>query len=91
MEKNKEVVREYPELTKASNGNKPTLRRLVSFVWKDCPTASLAKAQRSADWLERAAIARHPKTPGSALDNLAQDTHPVVRALAKANLEARSE
>ena len=36
------------------------------------------------------AIARHPKTPDSALNNLVQDTHPVVRALAKANLQGRS-
>ena len=80
----------YPELEKAANGNKPTLKRLIAFCWKGCPTGSLAKAQRSTDWAERAAIARHPKTPDSALNNLVQDTHPVVRALAKANLEERS-
>ena len=80
----------YPELEKAANGNRPTLKRLIAFCWKDCPTGSLAKAQRSTDWAERAAIARHPKTPDSALKNLVQDTHPVVRALAKANLEERS-
>jgi hypothetical protein len=64
---------------------------LVSFCWKDCPTGSLAKAQRSTDWAERAAIARHPKTPDAALKNLVQDPHPVVRALAKANRESRSQ
>ena len=80
----------YPELEKSANGNKPTLKRLVAFCWKDCPIGSLAKAQRSTEWEDRAAIARHPKTPESALKNLVQDTNPVVRALAKENLKGRS-
>ena len=78
------------KLESSARGSKPTLRRLTAFCWADCPTASLAKAQRSADWAERAAIARHPKTPESALKNLAEDTHPVVRALAKHNLAGRA-
>jgi hypothetical protein len=78
-------------LESASRSNKPTLKRLIAFCWDDCPTASLAKAQRSNDWAERAAIARHPKTPESALKNLVGDTHPVVRALAKQNLSERSQ
>lgn len=77
------------ELAKAANGNTPSLKRLIGLVWADCPTAALAKAQRSNDWLERAAIARHPKTPESVLANLALDTQPVVRALAKANLAGK--
>ena len=57
--------------------------------WSDFTTAALAKGQRSNDWLERAAIARHPKTPDSALNNLVEDAHPVVRVLAKTNMEMR--
>ena len=78
------------KLETSARGSKPTLRRLTAFCWADCPTAALAKAHRSADWVERAAIARHPKTPESALKNLAEDTHPVVRALAKHNLAGRA-
>lgn len=77
------------ELESGSKSTKPTLKRLIAFCWDDCPTASLAKAQRSNDWVERAAIARHPKTPDSALKHLVEDTHPVVRALAKHNLSER--
>lgn len=77
-------------LESGSKSTKPTLKRLIAFCWTDCPTASLAKGQRSNDWAERAAIARHPKTPESALKNLVDDTHPVVRALAKHNLAERT-
>lgn len=86
----KSKVHGYPDLEKASRGNKPTKKRLIAFVWKDCPPASLAKAQRSTDWIERAAIARNPQTPASTLQNLAEDVHPVVRALARGNLDRRS-
>jgi hypothetical protein len=78
------------KLETSSRGSKPTLSRLTAFCWADCPTGSLARAQRSADWVERAAIARHPKTPDSALKGLAEDTHPVVRVLAKHNLAERA-
>ena len=81
---------ETATLETTSRSTKPTIKRLIAFCWDDCPTASLAKAQRSNDWAERAAIARHSKTPESALKNLADDTHPVVRALAKQNLSERS-
>lgn len=77
------------DLDKASKSAKPTTKRLLAFVWPDCPTGSLAKAQRSNDWLERAAIARHSKTPDSTLNNLVTDAHPMVRVLAKTNLEGR--
>ena len=74
----------------ASRSYRPTLGRLIAFVWIDCPVGALARAQRSNDWCERAAIARHPKTPGSTLANLARDSNPVVRALAIANLAGRA-
>ena len=77
------------ELEKSAKSAKPTTKRLLAFTWPDCPTAALAKGQRSNDWLERAAIARHPKTPDSTLNNLVEDVHPVVRVLAKTNMEAR--
>lgn len=77
-------------LESASKSTKPTDKKLIAFCWAECPTASLAKAQRSNDWAERAAIARHAKTPDSALKLLADDTHPVVRALAKHNLSERT-
>lgn len=76
-------------LENGSKSSKPAVKRLIAFCWDECPTASLAKAQRSNDWVERAAIARHPKTPDSALNQLVDDTHPVVRALAKRNLSVR--
>lgn len=81
---------EITALESASRSNKPTLKRLIAFCWDECPTASLAKAQRSNDWGERAALARHPKTPESTLKNLVDDTHHVVRVLAKQNLSERS-
>ena len=77
------------ELEKSAKSPKPTTKRLLAFAWPDCPTAALAKGQRSNDWLERAAIARHPKTPDSALKNLVEDAHPVVRVLAKTNMDTR--
>jgi len=67
--------------------NRPGFLRLLSLLSSDAEIAGLAKAQRSTDWLERAAVARHPKTPITTLRNLAKDGNIVVRALAEKNLE----
>jgi hypothetical protein len=58
-------------------------KRLLAFLCEEAPAAALAKAQRSSDWLERAAIAMHPNTPPDVVARLAQDGNAVVRAIAR--------
>jgi hypothetical protein len=61
-------------------------KRLLAFLCDDAPVDALARAQRSSDWLERAAIARHPSTPPDVIKRLSTDGNAVVRALARARL-----
>ncbi len=78
-----------PEIVaKAANGASGE-KRLLAFLCSDAPTEALAKAQRSNDWRERAAIALHPKTPENILRRLADEGHAVVRALARHALQER--
>ena len=64
----------------------PSTKRLLAFLCEDAPVDALAKAQRSSDWMERAAIARHPNTPPDVIKRLSMDGNAVVRALARARL-----
>ena len=57
---------------------------LLAFLRHDAPADALARAQRSSDWLERAAIARHPNTPPDVIKRLSMHGNSVVRALARA-------
>lgn len=77
-----------PHIVKAANGNSGTTR-LLSFLCPDAPADALAKAQRSNDWRERAAIALNSNTPESVLIRLSQEGNAVVRALAKHSLAQR--
>jgi hypothetical protein len=71
-----EVVK---SLTRPATGS---YSRLLGFLLPDCPVASLAQAQRSSSWLERCAIALHPATPISTLQQLAGDGITVARSAA---------
>ena len=51
------------ELVIASAKGGPCNKRLLAFLCDEAPAEALAKAQRSSDWLERAAIAMHANTP----------------------------
>lgn len=62
----------------------PCNKRVLAFLCDEAPADALAKAQRSSDWLERAAIAMHRNTPPDVVKRLAQDGNAVVRALARA-------
>jgi hypothetical protein len=64
--------------------------RLLGFLLPDCPVASLAQAQRSSSWLERCAIALHPATPISTLQQLAGDGITMVRSAAIERLKQNS-
>ena len=68
----------------ASGG--PSTKRLLAFLCDEAPVDTLARAQRSSDWLERAAIAMHPKTPPDVIKRLSNDGNAVIRALARARL-----
>lgn len=72
-------------LASAARGGQST-KRLLAFLCDDAPVDALARAQRSSDWLERAAIARHPDTPPDVIKRLSLDGNAVVRALARARL-----
>jgi len=77
-----------PYIVKAANGSSGTTR-LLAFLCPDAPADALAKAQRSNDWRERAAIALNSNTPESVLIRLSQEGNAVVRALAKRSLAQR--
>ena len=64
-------------------------RRLLAFLCADVPVEFLARAQRSQDWAERAALAMHPRTPPLIIERLACDGNAYVRALAREVLENR--
>ncbi len=61
----------------------PCNKRLLAFLCDEAPADALAKAQRSSDWLERAAIAMHRNSPSDVVKRLTQDGNAVVRALAR--------
>jgi hypothetical protein len=67
----------------------PTYARLIAFRSPHCPTGALAKNYRSRDWLERCAIAEHPKTPDATLQKLLLDGNRLVRQKAQTNLNQR--
>ena len=69
-------------VVKAANGISGNTR-LLAFLCPDTPPAALAKAQRSNDWRERAAIAINPNTPEIVLVRLSKEGNAVVRSLAK--------
>ena len=69
------------EVIAAANGA-PGNKRLFAFLCDDAPADALAKAQRSTDWLERAAIAMNPNTPPDVVQRLAKDGNSVVRSIA---------
>ena len=70
-------------------GSKPGFTKLLKLLCSDVDIAGLARAQRSLDWLERAAVARHPKTPVNVLKNLVNDANTIMRTLAEKNLEGK--
>lgn len=61
----------------------PCNKRLLAFLCDEALVDALAKAQRSSDWLERAAIAMHRNTPPDIVRRLMLDGNAVVRALAR--------
>ncbi len=75
-------------VVKAANGVSGNTR-LLAFLCPDAPPEALAKAQRSNDWRERAAIAIHPNTPEIVLNRLSNEGNAIVRALAKHSLVNR--
>lgn len=62
----------------------PSTKRLLAFLCDGAPVDALARAQRSSDWMERAAIALHPNTPPDVIKRLSMDGSAVVRAVARA-------
>lgn len=69
------------EVIAAANGA-PGNKRLFAFLCGEAPADALAKAQRSTDWLERAAIAMNPNTPPDVVQRLAKDGNAMVRSIA---------
>lgn len=61
----------------------PSTKRLMAFLSNEAPVDALARAQRSSDWMERAAIARNPNTPLDVVKRLAEDGNVVVRTIAR--------
>lgn len=71
---------------------RPGFKRLVALMCEDgVPIEGLARACRSPDWMERAAVARNKKTPGNILNILVEDADSVVRVLARNNMEELKE
>jgi hypothetical protein len=64
-------------------------KRLLAFFCTDAPADSLARAQRSSDWVERAAVAMHATTPIAIVERLTGDGNAHVRALAREALARR--
>ena len=62
---------------------KPGFNRLLALMLDECPTDIIAKAMRSNDWLERLAVATHPKAPPSTLKILCNDGNKWVRQAAE--------
>lgn len=76
-------------LEKLTSVTSPSAFRLLGLRLPDCPAATLAKAQRSADWRERCAIASNPNSPLSVVQRLAEDGNVLVKAAALERLNAR--
>ena len=75
------------DISKALRSTKPGFKRLIALMCEDdVPIEGLAKACRSPDWIERAAVARNKKTPKNILNVLAEDADVVVRGLAHSNM-----
>ena len=73
--------------SKALRSTRPGFKRLLALMCEDeVPIEGLAKACRSPDWMERAAVARNKKTPQNILNILVQDADIVVRSLAQDNI-----
>ncbi len=62
---------------------RPGFDRLLALMLDECPTPIIAKAVRSNDWLERLAIATHPKAPPNTLKTLCNDGNKWVRQAAE--------
>ena len=78
---------EKEDISKALRSTKPGFKRLIALMCEgDVPIEGLAKACRSPDWMERAAVARNKKTPKNILNILAEDADVVVRTLAQSNM-----
>ena len=69
----------------------PSFSRFLVLLHPQIPSKALADNFRSPSWLERYAIAQHPKTPLDTLKTLAGDANRIVRAAAKANLQSRNQ
>jgi hypothetical protein len=69
----------------------PSFSRFLVLLHRQIPSKALADNFRSPSWLERYAIAQHPKTPLDTLKTLAGDANRIVRAAAKANLQSRNQ
>ena len=76
---------------RAIRGVKPGFKRLLTLLCDDIDPARFAKVQRSPDWLERAAIARHPKTPEDVLNHLTHDGNSIVKVLAEESLSRKQD
>ncbi|QEP43395.1 hypothetical protein D5085_09830 [Ectothiorhodospiraceae bacterium BW-2] len=72
---------------KFAKSTKPSFNRLMALLLDECPTDVIAKAVRSSDWVERLAVATHPKAPPNSLKTLAKDGNKWVRQAAETALE----
>ena len=68
-----------------------SLEEVVGLMLDECPTPIIAKAVRSHEWLERLAIATHPKAPANTLKILCNDGNKWVRQAAKRAVENREK
>jgi hypothetical protein len=66
-----------------AKGSRPSFNRLLALMLDECPTPTIARAVRSNDWLERLAIATHPKAPANTLKILCNDGNKWVRQAAE--------
>ncbi|MEW6491455.1 MAG: hypothetical protein AB1589_02730 [Cyanobacteriota bacterium] len=65
-----------------------SLLRFLVLLHPQTPAKTLAENRYSSAWLERYAIAKNPNTPLDTLNTLAKDANRIVRAAAKANIDA---
>ena len=73
-------------LRRAVNGSLTS--RVCALSSPDCPPASLEKLAREGRWLDRYAVAKNPASPRTVIAFLAEDSNRVVRAAAKATMDA---
>ena len=74
-----------------AKGSRPSFNCLLALMLDECPTDVIAKAVRSNDWLERLAIATHPKAPPNTLNILCNDGNKWVRQAAEKAIQQQEK